>query len=138
MGGPVAWSARSPDLTPLDFFLWGCMTDKVCETETASREELVAKINTTAMEIRQRGLGNTQREIRRRAETCARGELFEHCPSQPLEQVRPIRNGDTEQLTQHKQLTSELSDKMAVESSEDRYVICSRNSETGTNSEKVY
>ena len=22
-GGPVAWPARSPDLTPLDFFLWG-------------------------------------------------------------------------------------------------------------------
>ena len=23
--GPVAWPARSPDLTPLDFFFWGTM-----------------------------------------------------------------------------------------------------------------
>ena len=57
-GSPVAWPARSSDLTPLDFFHWGCMKENVHETEKASREELVAKHNTTAMEIRQRGLGN--------------------------------------------------------------------------------
>ena len=27
--GPVAWPARSPDLTPLDFCLWGYIKDKV-------------------------------------------------------------------------------------------------------------
>jgi len=26
-----AWPARSPDLTPLDFFFWGVMTDCFCE-----------------------------------------------------------------------------------------------------------
>ena len=44
--------------------------------EIASREELVSKINTAAMEIYQRGLGNVQREMRRRAEalcSCERG-----------------------------------------------------------------
>jgi hypothetical protein len=25
----VAWPARSPDLNPLDFFLWGCMKSRV-------------------------------------------------------------------------------------------------------------
>ncbi|KAJ4429330.1 hypothetical protein ANN_26334 [Periplaneta americana] len=35
-GGPVAWPAQSPDLTPLDFFLWGCMKEKVYQTEVAS------------------------------------------------------------------------------------------------------
>ena len=55
---PVAWPAKSPGLTPLDSFLWGCMKEKVYETEKASREVLVGKINTTAMEIRYRGLGN--------------------------------------------------------------------------------
>lgn len=28
-GGPTAWPPRSPDLTPLDFFLWGFLKDKV-------------------------------------------------------------------------------------------------------------
>ena len=47
--------------------------------EYRSIEELVAKINTTAMEIRHRGLGNGS-EIRRRAKACvgARGGHFEH------------------------------------------------------------
>ena len=78
--GPVAWPARSSDLTPLHFFLWGCMKEKVYETEIASREELIAKINRTAMEIWQYVLGNVQQEIRRRAETLvhARGGHFEH------------------------------------------------------------
>ena len=44
----------------------------VYETEIASGEELVSKINTTAIDIRQRGLGNVQREMRRSAEACVR------------------------------------------------------------------
>jgi hypothetical protein len=27
--GPIAWPPRSPDLTPLDFFLWGYLKSKV-------------------------------------------------------------------------------------------------------------
>ncbi|KMQ82400.1 hypothetical protein RF55_23126, partial [Lasius niger] len=26
--GPVAWPPRSPDLTPLDFFVWGTLKQK--------------------------------------------------------------------------------------------------------------
>ena len=79
-GGPVAWPARSPDLTPLDFFLWGSMKEKVYQTEIASREELVAKINEAAMEIRQQDVDHVQRELRRRAAACVRagGGHFEH------------------------------------------------------------
>ena len=40
------------------------------ETEIASREELVAKINAAAMEIRQHGVNHVQREVRRRAAAC--------------------------------------------------------------------
>jgi hypothetical protein len=28
-GGQVAWPTQSPDLNPLDFFLWGCMKSRV-------------------------------------------------------------------------------------------------------------
>ena len=47
--------------------------------EIASREELLSKINRTVMELWQRGLGNVQREMRRRDEACvcARGGHFE-------------------------------------------------------------
>ena len=31
--GPVNWPPRSPDLTPLDFFLWGYVKDKVYSEE---------------------------------------------------------------------------------------------------------
>ena len=45
------------------------------------------------------------------------------CSSQPLELVGARREGDTEQLTKYKQLTTELSEKMAMESSEDTCVM---------------
>ncbi|EZA48500.1 hypothetical protein X777_12995, partial [Ooceraea biroi] len=28
-GGRISWPARSPDLTPLDFFLWGHLKNEV-------------------------------------------------------------------------------------------------------------
>jgi len=51
-GGPVAWPPRSPDLTPLDFFLWGAMKAKVYASIVNSREELLQRIQAVANEIR--------------------------------------------------------------------------------------
>lgn len=51
-GGVIAWPPRSPDLTPLDYFLWGHMKQKVYATVPNSREELVAKIMAVGEEIR--------------------------------------------------------------------------------------
>jgi hypothetical protein len=43
--GKVAWPPRSPDLTPLDFSVWGCVKDKVCVPPLhANLEELQARI----------------------------------------------------------------------------------------------
>ena len=71
---------------------------------------------------------------------CSDGKVGEW--AQPLElfgmSLKQEEMGNTEQLTKHEHLTTELSDKMAVKSSDARYVLCLRNSETGTNSEKVY
>ena len=39
-GGPVRWPARSPDLTPCDFFLWGFLKSKVYGTRPRDMEEL--------------------------------------------------------------------------------------------------
>ncbi|XP_026828441.1 uncharacterized protein LOC113562655 [Ooceraea biroi] len=37
-GGPVGWPARSPDLTPLDFFLWGILKDMVYTSNHATTD----------------------------------------------------------------------------------------------------
>jgi hypothetical protein len=41
---PHKWLARSPDLTPCDFFLWGWAKDEVCCTKPRTLEELEAWI----------------------------------------------------------------------------------------------
>jgi hypothetical protein len=42
-GGQVPWSPRSPDLTLLDFCLWGWMKSEVYEEKVNTRDELVAR-----------------------------------------------------------------------------------------------
>ena len=51
-GGPVPWPPRSPDLTPLDFFLWGAMEQLVYVTPVESVEDLIARVVMAAEEIR--------------------------------------------------------------------------------------
>ena len=36
--GPLEWAARSPDLVPCDFFLWGFLKSKVCSTPGMPRQ----------------------------------------------------------------------------------------------------
>lgn len=49
--GPVAWPARSPDLTPLDFFLWGYLKNKIYRTFPNTVDELKRNIKTAIEEI---------------------------------------------------------------------------------------
>lgn len=39
-GGPVEWPPRSPDLNPLDFFLWGYLKRKVYRTRPQTLDQL--------------------------------------------------------------------------------------------------
>lgn len=52
-GGPIAWPARSPDLTVLDYFLWGHMKSIVYEEPINSREHLIERINLACERIRE-------------------------------------------------------------------------------------
>ena len=38
--GPLVWAARSPDLTPLDFFVWGFLKTKVYERKPKTLQQL--------------------------------------------------------------------------------------------------
>ncbi|GBM09709.1 hypothetical protein AVEN_186414-1 [Araneus ventricosus] len=61
--GPTPWPPRSPDITPLDFFFWGYIKDRVFATQIADDEELKARIQTTVCTITEDMLKNTLREL---------------------------------------------------------------------------
>ena len=42
--GPLEWAARSPDLTPLDFYLWGYVKQKVYKNYHNDLDELRTSI----------------------------------------------------------------------------------------------
>lgn len=52
--GPVSWPPRSPDLTPLDFCLWGWLKDEVYKEKANTREELIVRIMNNAALIKER------------------------------------------------------------------------------------
>lgn len=43
-GGPINWPPRSPDLTKLDYFLWGTIKDIVYKTPPSTRDDMKNRI----------------------------------------------------------------------------------------------
>ncbi|EZA47264.1 hypothetical protein X777_16427, partial [Ooceraea biroi] len=43
-GGRISWPARSPDLTPLDFFLWGHLKNEVYRDIPTTPEDMRERI----------------------------------------------------------------------------------------------
>ncbi len=79
--GPVPWPARSPDLSPLDFFVWGMMKQEVYSTPVNSNDELRNRIEVAAQKVRDKlTLNVTVRGMKKRARACVRkgGRQFEH------------------------------------------------------------
>ena len=80
--GPIPWPARSPDLTPLDFFVWGRAKELMhTNVEINTREELMERINSAFETMKlQMMLKITTTEVRRRSRACIRnhGRHFEH------------------------------------------------------------
>jgi len=70
--GPTPWPPRSPDITPLDFFLWGYVKDKVFSTTVPDITHLKARITDAFATITEDMLENTWRETDYRLEVlCA-------------------------------------------------------------------
>jgi len=79
-GGPVAWPARLPDLTPLDYYLWGNMKTLVYETTVESRAALSDRIFAAAEHLRNHpdNVASATQSLWMRAENCiATGGHFE-------------------------------------------------------------
>lgn len=79
-GGPIPWPARSPDLTPLDFYVWGHMKDLVYVNPVNSIEELRERITDAEDQMRTTITSRiTKTEVRKRIRACIRnrGQHFE-------------------------------------------------------------
>lgn len=81
-GGIISWPPRSPDLNPLDYFLWGYFKEAVYETNISDERELRQKLNHVSESIKnnERARRSLQRNFIRRCWLCirARGKHFEH------------------------------------------------------------
>ena len=78
--GAIEWPARSPDLTPLDFFLWGYLKSKVYKTPPANIQELKCRITLECRGITRQTFANVREEFQNRLYYCLanNGAHFEH------------------------------------------------------------
>lgn len=81
--GPLEWPARSPDLTPLDFFLWGYLKTKVYKSKPNDLQDLKTRISEEIHDIntnKQHLLINSLHSFMDRLGHCvaAEGQQFEH------------------------------------------------------------
>lgn len=79
---PIKWPARSPDLTPCDFFVWGTLKTNVYKTPVATRAELWRRIvhETNLLKNNREMLGRVNFNFMKRVNACVRenGEQFQH------------------------------------------------------------
>ena len=61
--GPTPWPPRLPDITPLDFFLWRYVKDKVFSAPVPDITDLKTRITDAFATVTEDMLENTWREI---------------------------------------------------------------------------
>lgn len=78
-GSTVPWPPRSPDLTPLDFFLWGYIKNVVYAVECNTREDMIERIRQAFLTVTPQMLHNVLTSVSRRACLCLEreGQHFE-------------------------------------------------------------
>ena len=70
--GPTNWPARSPDLTPLDFFLWGYVKDKVYAVRIHSLQHLRTRITRAIRSIDTATLSRVWKNVETRMDCVVR------------------------------------------------------------------
>ena len=78
--GPIRWPARSPDLNPLDFFLWGYCKEEIYKTIPEDVEELNTRLHYAIWAIEEDVMEDVHRNLLKRMRACVRmnGGHFEH------------------------------------------------------------
>ncbi|GBM69169.1 hypothetical protein AVEN_91753-1 [Araneus ventricosus] len=79
-GSCVEWPPCSPNLNPLDFFLWGYIKQQVYATPPPTLQELRDRFTDACTSVSSAMLYNVQREVQSRVQMCivAEGHNFEH------------------------------------------------------------
>lgn len=80
-GGPVLWPPRSPDLTCLDYFLWGYVKNLVYELNPPINvESLKTRIRNAFQSVTPAMINNVHRSFNERIQLCIHqnGQNFEH------------------------------------------------------------
>ena len=79
--GPLIWSARSPNLSAMDFFLWGHLKTQVYFKKTETIQQLKDAICEEAAKITREMCQNAIQEFKRRLARClgVSGANVEHC-----------------------------------------------------------
>lgn len=74
------WPPRSPDLTPLDFFLWGKVKNDVYQTPVDTEEELRERVIQSCNSITPQMLAHVRNNMLKRIDLCEQqgGQQFEH------------------------------------------------------------
>lgn len=72
--GPFHWAARSPDLTPLDFFFWGTLKDRVYHRRPTTLVQLRDFISDEISLISSQDLSSAFRNFEDRLRLCLRKE----------------------------------------------------------------
>jgi hypothetical protein len=67
---PFAWPPFSPDLTPMDFFLWGWIKSRVYTTPIGNIAELRGRIERAFQELPQQMINRALDSYKRRLERC--------------------------------------------------------------------
>lgn len=78
--GTIEWPPRSPDLTPLDYFLWGYLKERVYKTRPVNIDDLKQRISNEIDTITVEMLRNVRDEFSLRLAHCQaqEGRHFEH------------------------------------------------------------
>ncbi|EZA56082.1 hypothetical protein X777_03192 [Ooceraea biroi] len=77
--GPIRWPARSPDLNPLDFFLWGYCKEVIYRQLPETIEELNDKLHHAILSIEDEVLEKTQENLLRRMRAIDKSALTNSC-----------------------------------------------------------
>ncbi|KFM70784.1 hypothetical protein X975_19685, partial [Stegodyphus mimosarum] len=63
LGGPIPWPPRSPDITRLDFFLWGFVKNNVYRRRVSNMDDLKARFTIAIASVDADRFAGTWREI---------------------------------------------------------------------------
>lgn len=80
-GSEYPWPANSPDLSPLDYFLWGFIKQDVYKTPVRDENHLRQKVRLAARKVSREMLQRTRTNFRKRIRMCIRqeGGYIEQC-----------------------------------------------------------